>query len=43
MELSTYMKEVEFAENIGRRDIANMLFENYVEERKRILLTNHLK
>ncbi|MEB7453651.1 hypothetical protein [Lysinibacillus sphaericus] len=41
MELNAYMREVEFAEKIGRRDIANMLFENYIQERS--LLTNHLK
>lgn len=41
MELNAYMREVEFAESIGRRDIANMLFENYIEERS--LLTNHLR
>lgn len=34
------MREVEFAEKIGRRDIVNMLFENYIQER---LLTNYLK
>ncbi|KAA6450395.1 hypothetical protein [Bacillus swezeyi] len=37
MELNAYMREVKFAEDIGRRDIANMLFEN------RSLLTSHLK
>lgn len=41
MELNAYMREVEFAESIGRRDIANMLFENYIAERG--LLTSHLK
>ncbi|MDA1478343.1 hypothetical protein [Bacillus changyiensis] len=41
MELNAYMREVEFAESIGRRDIANMLFENYIEERN--LLSSHLK
>ena len=41
MELNVYMREVEVVESIGRRDIANMLFENYIEERS--LLTNHLK
>ena len=41
MELNAYMKEIHWAESIGRKDIANSLFENYMNERA--LLTNHLR
>jgi hypothetical protein len=41
MELNAYMREIKVAEDLGRNDIANMLFENYIQERK--LLTSHLK
>ncbi|MEE4564944.1 WXG100 family type VII secretion target [Paenibacillus polymyxa] len=41
MELNAYMREIKIAEDLGRNDIANMLFENYIQERK--LLTSHLK
>ncbi len=34
------MKEIHFAESIGRKDIANELFKNYMDERN--LLTSHL-
>ncbi|AOK92698.1 WXG100 family type VII secretion target [Paenibacillus polymyxa] len=41
MELNAYMREIKIAEDMGRNDIANMLFENYIQERR--LLTSHLK
>lgn len=40
MELNAYMKEIHFAESIGRKDTANELFKNYMDERN--LLTSHL-
>lgn len=41
MELNAYMEEIHLAESLGRKDIANSLFENYMSERN--LLTNHLR
>ena len=41
MELNAYMEEIHLAESLGRKDIANSLFENYMIERN--LLTNHLR
>ncbi|MGG4478885.1 WXG100 family type VII secretion target [Paenibacillus illinoisensis] len=41
MELNAYMREIKIAEELGRNDIANTLFENYLQERK--TLTSHLK
>ncbi|MFS0870932.1 WXG100 family type VII secretion target [Paenibacillus xylanilyticus] len=41
MELNAYMREIKIAEELGRNDIANALFENYLRERK--TLTSHLK
>ena len=41
MELNAYMEEIHLAESLGRKDIANSLFENYMSERN--LFTNHLR
>jgi|GEM_PF-2986439 len=41
MELNAYMREIKIVEELGRNDIANALFENYVRERQ--TLTSHLK
>ncbi|WP_339312279.1 MULTISPECIES: WXG100 family type VII secretion target [Paenibacillus] len=41
MELNAYMREIKIADELGRNDIANALFENYVRERQ--TLTSHLK
>lgn len=41
MELNAYMEEIHLAESLGRKDLANSLFENYMSERN--LLTNHLR
>lgn len=41
MEMNAYMREIKIAEELGRNDIANTLFENYLRERK--TLTSHLK
>ncbi|MBC2311079.1 T7SS effector LXG polymorphic toxin [Listeria booriae] len=41
MEFDAYMQEIHWADSIGRKDIANQLFENYLVERQHI--TNHLK
>ncbi|WP_411343869.1 hypothetical protein ACE3MZ_20060 [Paenibacillus sp. WLX1005] len=41
MELNAYLREIKIAEDLGRKDIANILFENYLQERA--LLTSHLK
>jgi len=40
MELHAYMQEIKLADSLGLKDIANQLFENYIDERS--LLTEYL-
>jgi len=41
MELHAYMQEIKLADSLGLKDIANQLFENYIDERS--LLTEYLR
>jgi hypothetical protein len=41
MELHAYMQEIKLVDSLGLKDIANQLFQNYIDERS--LLTEYLR